>query len=181
MESEQESGLDALSTDRLLSFLAHLPNAVSPEGSNSDAANSVAQVPGQVAQLSAAALAYIGDAVYELFIRTRYLIPPKRLQAYHSQVVAQVRAESQAKYLQSLQPYLTSAEQDILRRGRNAASKGPRRLNPEIYRQATSLETLLGYLYITDTQRLTQLLNQLQPELPAAHGFDPQADASRTK
>jgi ribonuclease-3 family protein len=49
-----------------------------------------------------------------------------------------------------------------LRRGRNAATASPRRLDPEIYQQATSLETLMGYLYLTDPQRLTELLAHLE-------------------
>lgn len=118
----------------------------------------------QVQRMSPASLAYVGDAVYELYIRTFYLTPPKRLQEYHNRVVAQVRAEAQAHYLRSLQPHLTDAEQEILRRGRNAASRRPRRIALEIYQQATSLETLIGYLYLTDPQRLTDLLAQLPLE-----------------
>lgn len=118
----------------------------------------------QVQQLSPAALAYVGDAVYELYIRTDCLLPPKRLRTYHNQVVSQVRAESQADSLKLLQPYLTEAEQEVLRRGRNAAAKGPKRVEPEIYQQATSLETLMGYLYLTDPQRLVELLTHLQLE-----------------
>jgi ribonuclease III family protein len=116
-----------------------------------------------LSQLSPAALAYVGDAIYELYIRTRHLLPPKRIQVYHEQVVAQVRAESQAAYLRSLLPHLTEAELEILKRGRNAASKGPKRLSPEIYQQATSLETLLGYLYLSDRARLMELLSRFQP------------------
>ncbi len=58
-------------------------------------------------------------------------------------------------------PYLTAIEQDIVRRGRNAATGCPRRLRAEIYQQATSLETLIGYLYLQDTQRLNELLETL--------------------
>lgn len=116
----------------------------------------------KIQQLSPLALAYLGDAVYELYIRSRYLLPPKRSQDYHNQVVAQVRAETQAKHLRSLTPHLTPAELEILRRGRNAAASGPKRVEREIYQQATSLETLMGYLYITDPQRLNQLLAQLE-------------------
>ncbi|HEY9747966.1 MAG TPA: ribonuclease III domain-containing protein [Allocoleopsis sp.] len=116
----------------------------------------------QVQSISPGALAYLGDAVYELYVRTRYLFPPKRLQSYHHRVVAQVRAESQAQYLRSLQPFLTAEELEILRRGRNAASGRPKRVDPEIYQQATSLEALMGYLYLTDPQRLTYLLAQLK-------------------
>mgnify|MGYP002783869880 CR=1 FL=1 len=116
----------------------------------------------QIPQLSPLALAYLGDAVYELYIRSRYLWPPKRSQDYHNQVVAQVRAETQAKHLRSLIPYFTPAELEILRRGRNAATSGPKRVEREIYQHATSLETLIGYLYITDPQRLNQLLAKLE-------------------
>lgn len=121
--------------------------------------------PGELQRLSPAALAYVGDAVYELYIRTFCLMPPKRLQAYHNQVVAQVRAESQAQYLDTLIPYLTPHELEILRRGRNASSNGPKRVSPEIYRQATSLETLLGYLYLSDPTRLQELLLKLRIQL----------------
>jgi ribonuclease III family protein len=116
----------------------------------------------RVPQLSPAALAYLGDAVYELYVRSKFLFPPKRSHVYHQQVVAQVRAEAQSSHLQQLSPYLTSAELDVSRRGRNAAHGRPRRLDPEIYQQATSFETLIGYLYITNPQRLAELLALLQ-------------------
>ncbi|HEY9675573.1 MAG TPA: ribonuclease III domain-containing protein [Waterburya sp.] len=120
-----------------------------------------ADTPSNIQQVSPASLAYLGDAVYELYIRTWYLLPPRRLNDYHQQVVAQVRAETQANNLRSLEPYLTDPELEILRRGRNAATGSTRRVDPKIYQQATSLETLLGYLYLTDPQRLTQLLAYL--------------------
>lgn len=120
----------------------------------------------QFQQLSPAALAYIGDAVYELYVRTHYLLPPQKLQRYHNEVVSQVRAESQADYLRSLEPHLTPAELDLLRRGRNAASKRSRRGDPEVYQRASSLETLIGYLYLVDPQRLTYLLTQLPLAVP---------------
>jgi ribonuclease III family protein len=50
----------------------------------------------------------------------------------------------------------------VSRRGRNAANGRPRRLDPEVYQQATSFETLIGYLYITNPQRLAELLSLLQ-------------------
>ena len=115
----------------------------------------------QMQQLSPAALAYLGDAVYELYVRTQLLMPPKRLQTYHQDVVERVRAESQACCLRSLEPHLTPLETDLLRRGRNAAVKRPKRVEATIYQQATSFETLLGYLYLTDPCRLAQLLAKL--------------------
>lgn len=122
----------------------------------------VSLTKGQLQQISPAALAYLGDAVYELYVRSRYLLPPKQSQTYHSLVVAQVRAETQALHLRCLTPQLNSTELEIVRRGRNAATGRPKRVEPEIYQQATSLETLIGYLYLTDCQRLHQLLQQLQ-------------------
>lgn len=115
-----------------------------------------------VEQLSPVSLAYLGDAVYELYIRARYLLPPKRISDYHGKVVAQVRAETQTNHLRSLEPYLTQTEREIVRRGRNAATRGPKRLSPEIYQQASSLETLIGYLYLKNPQRLNQLLGKLE-------------------
>jgi len=93
------------------------------------------------------------------------MLPPQRLQTYHHQVVQRVRAETQAQYLAWLQPQLTEAEREIVRRGRNAASRGPKRLNPAIYQDATALETLLGYLYFADTERLETLLLALREHI----------------
>jgi len=118
----------------------------------------------QVQQLSPAVLAYVGDAIYELYVRMFYLWPQQRSATYHRLVVAQVRAERQALHLRSLTPHLRSNELEIVRRGRNAASCRPKRLDPEIYQQATSLETLVGYLYLTDYPRLTELLQKLHLE-----------------
>ncbi|MCT7988637.1 Mini-ribonuclease 3 [Laspinema olomoucense] len=119
----------------------------------------------EIQQLSPIALAYLGDAVYELFIRAWYLRPPKRQKIYHNCVVSQVRAETQAQMLRSLEPFLTPNELEILKRGRNAATGGPKRVDAAIYQQATSLESLMGYLYLTDPNRLIFLFTQLNLEL----------------
>ncbi|HEY9740943.1 MAG TPA: ribonuclease III domain-containing protein [Coleofasciculaceae cyanobacterium] len=154
MTSEEEESSNVLETDSALSW------AETRFTQLRGAANSNSRIQ----QVSPASLAYLGDAVYELYIRTCYLLPPRRLRDYHHQVVAQVRAESQAKHLRSLKPYLTEPEIEILRRGRNAVTGCPQRLDPATYQQATSLETLMGYLYLTDPQRLTQLLAHLEIE-----------------
>ena len=120
----------------------------------------------QIQQVSPAALAYIGDAVYELYMRTNYLLPPKTAYAYHQLVVAQVRAETQASQLTSLTHCLTATELEIVRRGRNAANRPPKRVDAEIYGRATSLETLIGYLYLTNFSRLSQLLQKLNLLIP---------------
>ena len=76
-------------------------------------------------------------------------------------MVSQVRAETQAAHLRSLEPYLTDSEKEIVRRGRNAAKVKSRRTSAAIYQQASSLETLIGYLYLTNLDRLHQLLDTL--------------------
>lgn len=117
--------------------------------------------PAQVRGLSPIALAYMGDAVYELYVRSQYLLPPKRIQDYHNRVVEQVKAEQQAYWAEELAPHLSVTEQDVFRWGRNASSRGPKRVDGAIYQQATGLETLIGYLYLTDPERLAQLLSYL--------------------
>ncbi|MEA5595590.1 Mini-ribonuclease 3 [Rivularia sp. UHCC 0363] len=131
-------------------------------GSRSNAEQFLPQLSvSQLRQLSPTALAYLGDAVYELYIRRYYLLPPRRVENYHLLVVSQVRAEKQAKMLNLLIPHLNNNELEIVRRGRNAATGRPKRVDPQTYRQATSLETLIGYLYLTDTERLSELLQKL--------------------
>ena len=117
--------------------------------------------PQNMQSVSPVALAYIGDAVFELYVRLHFLWPPQRIQAFHQQVVSQVKAEQQADFLVQLIPHLDETEADIVRRGRNATSKSPRRLSAKVYRQATAFETLGGYLYITDQERLFELLHRL--------------------
>lgn len=125
-----------------------------------------------IQSISPVALAYIGDAVFELYVRMKFLWPPQRIQQFHQQVVARVKAEQQADYLTQLRPLLNKAETDVVRRGRNGSSKAPRRLSAKIYRQATAFETLIGYLYITNQERLWQLLDglSLAEDPPKFHG-----------
>ncbi|MCM1985005.1 Mini-ribonuclease 3 [Lyngbya confervoides] len=119
----------------------------------------------EVQALSPASLAYLGDAVFELLARSHFAFPPQRIQTYHQQVVAQVKAESQAEFVQILLPYLTESELTIYRRGRNAAFGKPKRLSLSIYQQASGFEALLGYLFLTDQARLQELLTQIPPAL----------------
>lgn len=118
--------------------------------------------PSEINQLSPVALAYIGDSVYELYVRGHYLFPAKRIKDYHRQVVESVRAEQQAHYLEDyFLPNLTDEELDIVRRGRNASPRPSRKMSVKIYQQATSFEALMGYLYLTDPDRLWTLLDML--------------------
>lgn len=112
----------------------------------------------QVKTLSPTALAYLGDAVFELFVRSQLLMPPRKINDYHQSVVAHVKAESQAQLAQVILPHLTEEEQTIFRRARNSAMGKPKRVPLNVYQQATGLEALLGYLHLTDPNRLAEVL-----------------------
>ena len=73
-----------------------------------------ADVAAKIKQLSPASLAYLGDAVYELYIRTYYLLPSRRIANYHDRVVRQVRAETQAAHLKSILDRLDDKELEIV-------------------------------------------------------------------
>ena len=106
--------------------------------------------------------AYMGDAVYEQFIRD-YLINQGVLKngVYHRQAIKYVSANAQVKILKRIEENLTEEEQDIVRRGRNSNPHSHAK-NADIvdYKLATGLEALIGYLYLTkQDKRLKEILN----------------------
>lgn len=112
-------------------------------------------------QYSPLVLAYIGDSVYEVFIRT-LLVSKGNAPVYklHKQSVAFVKAKAQSDIIHSIMENLTEEEQEIVRRGRNAKSGTiPKNADVTEYKYATGFETLLGYLYLRkDFDRLTEIL-----------------------
>jgi ribonuclease-3 family protein len=113
-------------------------------------------------QMGPAGLAYIGDVVYELFVRSRKIWPNRKTSDLQDQVVSLVNAEHQSKLLLALMDTfdLLPDELLVLQRGRNSAtSKSNNRKNPKAYQDATAIEALIGYLYISDKQRLQDLFN----------------------
>ncbi|MDX1978562.1 MAG: ribonuclease III domain-containing protein [Pseudanabaenaceae cyanobacterium bins.68] len=122
--------------------------------------------PASLAAIPPTALAYLGDAIYELHIRQFYLLPNRKINDYHQLVVSKVRAESQAQSLQRLIDWgiLTDLEQSLIRRGRNAAGQPSRHLNPEIYQKATAFEVLIAYLYLSDRDRYQFIMHYLDHE-----------------
>jgi len=96
-------------------------------------------------------LAYIGDTVYDLYVRS-YLVKEHTLVTgeLNKIAISFVSAEGQAKAAHGLEPLLTEEERDFLRRGRNAkSSTHAKNASIQDYRMATGLETLIGYLYLT--------------------------------
>lgn len=106
-------------------------------------------------------LAYMGDCVYELFIRT-ILVNEKndRVNHYHKKASALVKAEAQANLIKKLEPILTEEEHAVYKRGRNAKSVTTAKNATVIdYRMATGFEALIGYLYLKkDLKRIVDLI-----------------------
>ena len=118
-------------------------------------------------QFSPLQLAYIGDTVWDLMVRTGLLHTGKNLHNMHCAAVAKVNAKAQAQALSRLAGKLTGEEADMVRRGRNAHPRhgAPRNQDPAAYSQATGLETLIGYLYLTGRHdRLAELYRLAQEE-----------------
>ena len=110
--------------------------------------------------LSPGTLAFMGDAVYELYVRQMLVetanMPVNKL---HGLAVQRVRASFQSNAYSVIEENLTEEEQAIWKRGRNANSvKAPKNADPVEYRRATGLEALFGYLFLLGRkERLEEL------------------------
>lgn len=105
--------------------------------------------------------AYIGDCVYELYIRTKLVNETKmKPHALHVESIKYVKASAQAEALEKIYEKLTEEEKDIVRRGRNAENHHlPKNSNVQEYMYSTAYEGLIGYLYLTkQTKRLQEIL-----------------------
>lgn len=112
--------------------------------------------------LSPLVWAYVGDSVYELFVRTKLTnksnAKPHKL---HIESIKYVKAKAQADILKRIQDNLTEDEKDIVRRGRNTENHHvAKNANIADYSQSTGFEALIGYLYLTkQDERLEEILN----------------------
>lgn len=119
--------------------------------------------PQQLLQYSPVVLAYIGDAVFELMVRTRVVTGRlKKIKDLHRETVEVVRSESQARVLRAIFSELDEREHDIVRRGRNAKS-APGNRNHDLfdYKMSTGFEALMGFLYLNgEVERLETLVSR---------------------
>ena len=119
----------------------------------------------EVNMLSPLVWAYVGDSVFEMFIRTHLVnfsnAKPHKL---HIEAIKYVKAKAQAELLKKLQNLLTDEEKDIVRRGRNTENHHlPKNSNVQEYMYATAFEALIGYLYLTKQHsRLKEILAKIQ-------------------
>ena len=115
-----------------------------------------------VRMLSPLTWAYVGDSVYEMYVRT-HLINTTKLKPHkiHIEAINNVKAKAQADILKRIQDSLTEEEQDVVRRGRNAENHHlPKNAEPADYMYSTAFEALIGYLYLTKRdERLKEILD----------------------
>ena len=114
----------------------------------------------ELKQLNTTALAYMGDAVYEQFIRERILTKGGTdVNKLHRISTMYVSAPAQAKIIKSIFDDLTEEEQKLVKRARNRKyHTKAKNADPVTYKWATALEALIGYLYLSgDKQRLAEI------------------------
>lgn len=119
------------------------------------------QIP-ELNTLSPLTLAFVGDSVYEMFIRTKILSMGNRPSCeLHKIAVGYVNAKAQAQAAHKILDILTDSELEIYKRGRNTnIHTVPKNAQMADYRHATALEALIGYLYIKgEEDRLEEILN----------------------
>ena len=114
-------------------------------------------------QINGLALAYMGDAVLDMYVRFYLLAQGKvKPNALHSEATRFVSAKAQADMLYRLEndEVFTAHEMSVIKRGRNAKSGSvPKNTSVATYRYSTGFEALLGYLYITEqSERLDQIM-----------------------
>ena len=110
-------------------------------------------------------LAYLGDSLYDLYVREHLIARGGRVRAMHREAISLVCAHAQAKALARILDGLTDAERDVVRRARNVHQSPPKNADPGEYHHATALEALIGWLYVTgQRERMNELLAQALPE-----------------
>ncbi|MBQ8004517.1 MAG: ribonuclease III [Oscillospiraceae bacterium] len=117
---------------------------------------------GEIFEMGSTALAHIGDAVFELMVRSDLCKKGKRkAKELHKSTVLAVSASAQEKAAEKIMPYLTEEEHEVFLRGRNAkVNTLPKHATPGTYHTATAFEALLGYLYLLGRyDRLNELFD----------------------
>ena len=107
-------------------------------------------------------LAWLGDSVWELHQRLRYVHMPLKSKDLHLSVVKEVKAQAQSKCLDDIEHLLNSFEINLIRRARNKTKRFPKSSDPVMYSRATGFETLIGWLFLKDPKRLSKIFEYLE-------------------
>jgi len=117
----------------------------------------------QTNELPIRSYAYIGDAVYEVFVREKTIFLVTKPDKLHNITSSVVKAEFHAELLEKIQDFLNEEEKEIVRRARNLSVTTARRTNQTLHRLSTAFEALIGYLYLNDKNRLKALFEFIEP------------------
>ncbi len=110
-------------------------------------------------------LAYLGDCLYDLYVREHLIAKGGRVRAMHREAISLVCAHAQSQALLRIMDALTDAERDVVRRARNTRQSPPKNADPGEYHHATALEALIGWLYVTGQKdRMNAVLRMALPE-----------------
>ena len=109
--------------------------------------------------------AYLGDAIWELFIREKTIFQTNNAKKLHQITTNLVKTHTQSELLHFLEDVLTGEEKEIAKRARNLPIPIGRRNIQTEYRQATAFEALIGWWYLNNKERYNDILNILNTEL----------------
>jgi ribonuclease-3 family protein len=110
-------------------------------------------------------LAYLGDSLYDLYVREHLIARGGRVRAMHREAISLVCAHAQSQALARITDRLNDGERDVVRRARNVHQNPPKNADPGEYHHATALEALIGWLYVTGQRdRMNELLALALPE-----------------
>ena len=115
-----------------------------------------------IAMLSPLQLAYLGDSVYELLVRTYLINKGDSVDQLHKKATKFVRAKAQTEFFHKIEDRLSEEEIRVVKRGRNTKSNVPKNASVSDYKYATGFEALIGYLYLRGRDvRIMEIFNMI--------------------
>ena len=123
------------------------------------------QEKNKVKQMNPLVLAFVGDGVETLFVRSKVALScDEKANALHKKAAAEVNAHAQSEQVERILPYLTEEETEIYHRARNSKSRHhAKNFSVTDYRRASGWEAVIGYLYLTgETDRLKELFELME-------------------
>lgn len=106
--------------------------------------------------------AYLGDAVWELYIRNKTVLMTNNAKKLHQITTSLVKTQFQADLLKFLDDFLNDNEKELIKRARNLPIPVGRRSIQHEYRQATAFEALIGWLYLNENDRYNEILKLIE-------------------
>lgn len=110
--------------------------------------------------------AYLGDAVWELFIRNKTILQTNNSKKLHQITTSMVKTEFQYELLQSIEKYLSTDENELVKRARNLPIPVGRKNIQHVYRYSTAFETLIGWWYLNDKTRYNEMIAIIEKLIP---------------